>query len=69
MISDNLLCIDGVKRMADLDDIKMAKDFHTDKPETNTLFALKAVARWIEVQSRLARIFNPGTRKTGHAGL
>ncbi len=33
--------------MADLDDIKDGKDFHTDKPQTNTLFALKAVARWI----------------------
>ncbi|MBZ3672246.1 hypothetical protein JT305_02890 [Salmonella enterica subsp. enterica serovar Senftenberg] len=27
--------------MADLDDIKDGKDFHTDKPQTNTLFALK----------------------------
>lgn len=25
--------------MADLDDIKDGKDFHTDKPQTNTLFA------------------------------
>ncbi|ENP6280492.1 3-hydroxy-5-phosphonooxypentane-2,4-dione thiolase [Salmonella enterica] len=51
--------------MADLDDIKDGKDFHTDKPQTNTLFALKGCGAldW-GMQSRLARIFNPKTRKT-----
>lgn len=51
--------------MADLDDIKDGKDFHTDKPQTNTLFALKGCGAldW-GMQSRLARIFNPRTRKT-----
>ncbi|MBJ4558981.1 3-hydroxy-5-phosphonooxypentane-2,4-dione thiolase LsrF, partial [Salmonella enterica subsp. enterica serovar Derby] len=51
--------------MADLDDIKDGKDFHTEKPQTNTLFALKGCGAldW-GMQSRLARIFNPKTRKT-----
>ncbi|MBJ3021008.1 3-hydroxy-5-phosphonooxypentane-2,4-dione thiolase LsrF, partial [Salmonella enterica subsp. enterica serovar Derby] len=51
--------------MADLDDIKDGKDFHTDKPQTNTLFTLKGCGAldW-GMQSRLARIFNPKTRKT-----
>ncbi len=50
--------------MADLDDIKDGKDFHTDKPQTNTLFSLKGCGAldW-GMQSRLARIFNPRTRK------
>ncbi len=44
--------------MADLDDIKDGKDFHTDKPQTNTLFSLKGCGAldW-GMQSRLARIF------------
>ncbi|MBE8432146.1 3-hydroxy-5-phosphonooxypentane-2,4-dione thiolase LsrF, partial [Leptospira interrogans serovar Pomona] len=51
--------------MADLDDIKDCKDFHTDKPQPNTLFALKCCgALDCRMQSRLAMIFNPNTRKT-----
>ncbi len=50
--------------MADLDDIKDGKDFHTDKPQTNTLFSLKGCGAldW-GMQSRLARILI-GTGKT-----
>ncbi len=40
--------------------LKMAKDFHTDKPQTNTLFALKAVARWIGEYGQTGEDFNPG---------
>lgn len=55
--------------MADLDDIKDGKDFHTDKPQTNTLFALKGCGAldW-GMQSRLARILIPRP-ENGHAGL
>lgn len=51
--------------MADLDDIKDGKDFHTDKPQTNTLFALKGCGAldW-GMQSRLARILIPRPEKT-----
>lgn len=31
--------------MADLDDIKDGKDFHTDAPQRNTPFTLKDAAR------------------------
>ncbi|MEO1737312.1 autoinducer 2 aldolase [Salmonella enterica subsp. enterica serovar Typhimurium] len=50
--------------MADLDDIKDGKDFHTDKPQTNTLFALKGCGAldW-GMQSRLARILIPRPEK------
>ncbi|OWY74487.1 3-hydroxy-5-phosphonooxypentane-2,4-dione thiolase (plasmid) [Pantoea allii] len=51
--------------MADLDDIRDGKNFHTDKPQTNTLFALKGCGAldW-GMQSRLSRIFSPRTGKT-----
>lgn len=51
--------------MADLDDIRDGKNFHTDNPQTNTLFALKGCGAldW-GMQSRLSRIFSPRTGKT-----
>jgi len=51
--------------MADLDDIKDGKEFHTDSPQKNTLFELKGSGSldW-GMQSRLARIFNPKTNRT-----
>ena len=51
--------------MADLDDIKDGKEFHTDTPQKNTLFELKGSGSldW-GMQSRLARIFNPKTNRT-----
>lgn len=54
--------------MADLDDIKDGKDFHTDAPQRNTPFTLKGCGAldW-GMQSRLSRIFNPETGRNGHA--
>ncbi|MCV3300877.1 3-hydroxy-5-phosphonooxypentane-2,4-dione thiolase [Pantoea ananatis] len=51
--------------MADLDDIRDGKNFHTDNPQTNTLFTLKGCGAldW-GMQSRLSRIFSPRTGKT-----
>ena len=51
--------------MADLDDIKDGKDFHTDTPQRNTPFTLKGCGAldW-GMQSRLSRIFNPETGRT-----
>ncbi len=51
--------------MADLDDIKDGKDFHTDAPQRNTPFTLKGCGAldW-GMQSRLSRIFNPETGRT-----
>jgi putative autoinducer-2 (AI-2) aldolase len=51
--------------MADLDDIKGAKDFGTEIPATNEPFFLKGsnALDW-GMQNRLARIFNPKTGRT-----
>lgn len=51
--------------MADLDDIKDGKLFHTDIPQLNTPFTLKGCGAldW-GMQSRLSRIFNPQTGRT-----
>ncbi len=51
--------------MADKDDIKDGKEFHTDVPSKNTVFFLKGAGAldW-GMQNRLARIFNPETGKT-----
>ncbi len=43
--------------MADLDDIKEGKDFGIDRPQQNTLYTLKAAARWIRACSRGWRAF------------
>lgn len=51
--------------MADLDDIKDGKNFHTDIPQINPAFNLKGSGGldW-GMQSRLSQIFNPKTQKT-----
>ena len=51
--------------MADLDDIKEGKNFGLDRPQQNTLYALKGCGslEW-GMQSRLARIFNPQSNRT-----
>jgi putative autoinducer-2 (AI-2) aldolase len=53
------------KAMADLDDIKDGKDFGLNRPQKNTLYALKGCGslEW-GMQSRLARIFNPRSNRT-----
>ena len=51
--------------MADLDDVKESKQFHTDVPQQNEGFFLKGTAQYDwGLKNRLARIFNPESGNT-----
>jgi len=51
--------------MADLDDVKESKQFHTDVPQENEGFFLKGMSQYDwGLKNRMARIFNPQSGNT-----